>query len=117
MRTLVTRRPVVAFFAIAYVISWAIWVPLVVKEEASTTEVTLFIMAGAFGPPVPALIVTWIAEGWDGVRRWAGRIVRWQVGLGWYLVALFGVLVLDYLAFGLYLLLGGVPSAGWQPQP
>ena len=95
LRTQIKRHPLGAYFVIAYAISWGIWAPLVVGVQGGSAGATLLIMAGGFGPALAGLKVAWICEGRGGVRRWAGRILRWRVALGWYLVVLFGLLVLD----------------------
>jgi hypothetical protein len=50
-----------------------------------------------------AMTVTWAADGRHGVRRLLHRMVRWRVGVGWWLVALAG---LPVLTVGFALLLG-----------
>jgi membrane protease YdiL (CAAX protease family) len=44
------------------------------------------------------------------------RLLVWRVGIGWYVVALFGIAVLILLALMLYTLLGGMPLL-WPPLP
>ena len=53
---------------------------------------------------VPAtLVVTWATDGRDGLRRLAGRMVRWRVSPGWWLLVLAG---LPGLTVGMAVLLG-----------
>jgi uncharacterized protein len=61
-----------------------------------------------------AILVTGIAEGRAGLRRLFAGVLRWRVGVGWYLVALFGIPVLTLL---LALLTGAYqdPIGGWGP--
>ena len=57
----------------------------------STALASAIIPAGLFGPSVAALIVTAATEGRAGVGRWLRRIVRWRVGVQWYLFVLLGL--------------------------
>jgi membrane protease YdiL (CAAX protease family) len=71
----------------------------------------LFIYATALG----ALFVVAVTEGRAGVKAWASRIVRWRVGLLWYVVALGLTPLMRLAAFGLNLALGAPapPAEAW----
>ncbi len=64
-------------------------------------------LAGAlltFTALLPAtLVATWATDGREGLRRLLHRMLRWRVGIGWWLVALAG---LPLLTTGFALLLG-----------
>jgi uncharacterized protein len=70
--SVIARHPLVAFFALSYVIAWA-WLP--------------FGSFGAFSPLIAAVVVIGLGEGRPGFRRLAGRLLRWRVGWGWYVAA------------------------------
>lgn len=70
---MVKRHPMVAFFALSYLIAWA-WLP--------------FGGFGAFAPLVAAVVVVSLTEGRPGLRRLGARMVRWRVGWQWYAAAL-----------------------------
>jgi membrane protease YdiL (CAAX protease family) len=49
-------------------------------------------LPGAYlGPLTSAFVVTAVSDGRPGLQRWAGRLVRWRIGLHWYALALLGV--------------------------
>ena len=100
----VTRRPLIAFFALAYVITWAL-VPLVSVSFA-------FPVLGLFGPALAATLVTAMAEGGPGVRALLGRVVQWRVGWVWYAVAIGLPVVLTLAMVEIHRLLGGAVAAG-----
>ena len=50
-----------------------------------------------------AMVVTWAADGRAGVRRLLGRMLRWRIGVRWWLLVLAG---LPVLTVGLALLFG-----------
>jgi membrane protease YdiL (CAAX protease family) len=79
-----TTHPVTAFAALAYALSWTLWVPVVVGL-GGPVAVTLFFL-GALGPAVSALIVTRAIGA--PVRPWAKQIVKWRVAPRYYAYAL-----------------------------
>src|SRR3712207_5514054 len=71
----VKRHPIVAFFVLAYAISWA-FLPI---------EAVRFLPSG---PLFAALIVIPITQGWAGLRELGSRMIRWRVRWYWYAVAI-----------------------------
>jgi membrane protease YdiL (CAAX protease family) len=82
-------RPVAAYVALAYLLTWSWWVPLafdgqtVDRGDASPTHVP-----GLLGPMVAALLATALLNGRAGLLDLAARLVRWRVGWRWWVVAL-----------------------------
>lgn len=95
-------KPVSAFFILTFAIAWSIWLPL----GFLVPENPLLSLPGAWAPTISALILIGLTDGKDGVRKFLQRILHWRVGLGWYLVVLFGVAIVAYLAIGVGTLLG-----------
>jgi membrane protease YdiL (CAAX protease family) len=58
----------------------------------------LFIASTYAGPTMAGLVVTGITSGKAGIHRLLRRYIQWKVGVQWYLVALFGHLVIYLLA-------------------
>src|SRR5215213_6994019 len=101
MRTvvaLIKRYPLSAFFVLAYALSWWVY-PLI-----QVSPIVGFV--GLFGPALAAVIVVAAAEGKTGLRDLMGRILRWRVGVRWYVVALGLPAVLALLTAGMHLQLG-----------
>ena len=61
---------------------------------------------GSFVPSTVAIVLVAIIHGRAGVGRLLGRLVKWRVGLRWYLVVLI-LPLLAPLALGLSILRGG----------
>ncbi len=97
--------PLVAFFALAYALSWLILVPggLGLLPDS----VGILANLAPFGPAVAAFVVTALTAGRAGVGQLLRRMVQWRVGIHWYLLILFGVPLLELL--GAFAVLGAVP--------
>jgi membrane protease YdiL (CAAX protease family) len=101
LRQWVKRHPVLAYLILAYAVSWTIFlVPLVSQEgigvfhyDAPPVEVFILLVS-VIGLAGSAFTVTGLVDGRSGVRALASRYVRWRVGLQWYLIAVFGLLVI-----------------------
>lgn len=96
------QRSLLVFVLVTFLISWTAWGLLAVfgigPGEALDLGLLLFIVGG-LGPPVAAVVVTWVTEGEQSVRQLLGRLLRWRVGPRWYGVAILlpGVFVVSAL--------------------
>ena len=68
----------VAFFVIAFVLSWYPWILALLGGQTSGPN--------PLGPLVAGIIVAAIVSGRSGLREFFGRLVRWRVGAKWYAV-------------------------------
>ncbi|MGI5129647.1 CPBP family intramembrane glutamic endopeptidase [Pseudonocardia sp. CA-107938] len=121
--TIVGRYPLTSFFTLSYLLSWLAWTPYVLGTtglgllpinipELWGDAQTLGLLPGAYlGPITAAFLVTALAYGRAGLREWGARLIRWRVGLRWYLAVLVGVPVV-YVATTLLL-----PGAWAGVQP
>ncbi len=78
------------FFITACALTWAVWIPLMLSRQGLlpfSLPAPLYFL-GAFGPMLSALIFTWRAERWPGVRHLLGTLLHWRVSVRWYAVAL-----------------------------
>ncbi len=99
LRDHIARRPLLAYFVIAFGAVWIALLPFVLGQGGlgvlpialpDIAFILLFIGATLLGPTGGAFIVTAAAEGRPGVRRLLRRYVQWRVGIQWYAVTLFG---------------------------
>lgn len=86
------RHGLVSYYALAYGLSWLAWLPYLLSQNGVGVLQFTFpqllgtsqfagVLPGAYlGPLGAAFIVTAIAEGRPGLRRWGGRLFRWSVG-------------------------------------
>ena len=109
---LVRARPVTAFFVLAYLLSWVYWLVVLGIMEHDTLA---WFVPGAFGPPLAALLVTWLVGGRDGTRTFLRRWVLWRIAARWYLLALVAIPALG-LIVGLPFRDGTERFAEWSPS-
>jgi len=95
---LVKKHPLIAFFVLAYLLTW--WIYPLLKFSP------LLGIFGLFGPALAAIIMAAVTEGKAGVKALLSRVVRWRVGVRWYVIALGLPTVLSLATAGLYYLLG-----------
>lgn len=93
------RHPLIAFFALAYALSWWPWVWTAFDAEAPSTILPT-------GPLVAALIVLAVTGGWRTIWQFLKRIVQWRVGFGWYAMVLGLPALITFIAAALNLALG-----------
>lgn len=99
----VRRHGLVSYYAMAYGMSWLFWLPYVLSQHGlgvldipfpevlGTTQLAGILLGAYLGPLGAAFVVTALSEGRPGLRRWGGRLFRWDVGWRWYVLALVGV--------------------------
>jgi uncharacterized protein len=84
-------KKLILYFALAYLISWLIWLPLILPKFGINFLPVLpkyHHYLGSFGPMIAALIVKYIYEGRSGVKDLLQRKVQWKVNWVWYVVVL-----------------------------
>ncbi|WP_304502066.1 CPBP family intramembrane glutamic endopeptidase [Brachybacterium sp. FME24] len=99
----IRRHPLLTFFLLANGLSWLAWLPYILSLNGLGlwdvefpallgTGQLVGVLPGAYlGPIGSALLVTAIVDGRPGLRRWAGRLLRWRVNWRWYAVTLLTV--------------------------
>ncbi|MGP3931167.1 CPBP family intramembrane glutamic endopeptidase [Nonomuraea sp. KM88] len=103
VRGFMRSRPVISFFVLANLLSWVAWAPYVLSNNGlgildfsfptllGTTQFTGVLPGAYLGPVFAAYLVTRVADGKEGVRRWVRRMTRWRVSWIWYLGTALGV--------------------------
>lgn len=109
----VRRHPLIAFFVLAYAISWST-TPLYVARVPPFFPDFPFLGAG---PLVAGLVVTWLAMGRAGLKDLGARMIRWRVGWQWYAVALAIPLAVAVVTVVFCLALGAPANALAQLPP
>jgi len=94
MKTFIKKHQISIYFIATLIIGWFPWY---------TGQGSVIIAA----PSLAALLVAFLAEGWDGVKEIFRRLGRWRANWKWYVFILFSPVVLYFLAIGVHNLLGG----------
>jgi uncharacterized protein len=84
-------KKLILYFALAYLISWIIWLPLILPKYGIDTLPVFpkyHHYLGSFGPMIAAFVVKYIYDGWKGVKDLLKRMVQWKVNWIWYVVVL-----------------------------
>jgi membrane protease YdiL (CAAX protease family) len=105
-------RSLIAFFILAYALSWVIQIPLALSTQGIINvdlPPSLHLLS-AYGPLVAAFIVTAFTAGLQGVRDLLARMIHWRVGWRWALFALLSPLALFLLA----VLIERLTSGSWS---
>src|SRR5688500_11673052 len=100
---MIMKYALVIFFALAYVFTWSNWLRQALNSRGVTSiQVPGFLtLLAGYGPALAAIIVASLAHGRQGLRELFGRLFRWQVGIQWYLIALFLPVLITLLAITL----------------
>jgi membrane protease YdiL (CAAX protease family) len=87
----------VAFLVLAFAFGWISLIPILLADNGFGVlpiELPLTLvqtLATVLGLTLPAFLVTAATGGKEGVRDLLGRLLRWRVGLHWYLLVLVGL--------------------------
>ena len=101
LRRLVARHPVAAFLIMVYAIGWSTL--MATAGYLGWPMLLASSLAMVLGLALPAFFVTAAMSGKPGVRDLLRRIFRWQVGIHWYLLASFGLLLATLLVATVFL--------------
>jgi CAAX protease family protein len=87
---MIKKYALVFFFSLAYLFTWSNWLPQALTSRGIiSVEVPGFLtILSGFGPALAAIIVATLVSGKLGLRDLFGRLLRWRVGIQWYLIAL-----------------------------
>src|SRR5499425_2335165 len=100
------RRPVPAYFVLAYALSWACWIPLAIAKTWASFPFIVFAVAGNGMPSLLGILLTALLSGKTGLAELFGRLGRARAPLIWYAVVLLLIPALRLAAAGIPALLG-----------
>jgi len=113
LKRLIVRHPLVAYFVIAYVGTWAFLLPFALSRNVNglgllpftlpdVAFLIAFVLGTLAGPALSSLTVTAVTSGRAGVGQLLRRCVQWRVGIGWYLIAIFGFLLIFLVGYSVF---------------
>lgn len=92
IKTFTTKHPVLTYFVLTFAISWG-GLAIVVGPDGITAEETnmpfmLVYLTTVAGPPIASILLTGLFHGRTGLRELLSRLVKWRIGVRWYVIAL-----------------------------
>ncbi|HEX6478051.1 MAG TPA: CPBP family intramembrane glutamic endopeptidase [Ktedonobacteraceae bacterium] len=114
LRRLIVDHPLVAYFVIAFAGTWAFLLPFALSRNVNglgllpftlpdSAFLIAFVLGTLAGPALASLSVTAVTSGRAGVGQLLRRCVQWRVGIGWYLIAIFGFPLIYLVAYSVFL--------------
>ena len=103
--SLVRRYPLLSYFSMCFLIAWSVWIPAGILAP----DMPALTLPGAWAPTLAALLITFFTEGLSGVKNLLSGLLKWRVGVRFYVFAIFVTLGLLLLAVSFNVLLGGSP--------
>jgi uncharacterized protein len=103
------QHRLVAFFVLVFALSWYPWVIALTRGRTSGPN--------PLGPLVAGIIVTAIVSGRSDLREFFSRLVRWRVGVKWYLITFAAPVLVCLIAVAITLGFGwSWQVSGWQTE-
>ena len=114
LKRLISGHPLLAYFIIAFAGTWVPLLPFALSRGVNglgllpytlpdSAFYIAFVLAAFAGPALASLTVTAIISGRAGVGKLLRRCVQWRVGIQWYLIAIFGFLLIFLLGYSVFL--------------
>jgi membrane protease YdiL (CAAX protease family) len=98
----IKRHPVVAFYILAFAITWLGWVPQALYGRGlSSYNSPLLNIIGGSGPTLAAVIVILLIKEKGGLRQLFGALFKLRVSLVWYVFVFSFWFVVDAIALGI----------------
>ncbi|MDN3688346.1 CPBP family intramembrane glutamic endopeptidase [Cyclobacterium jeungdonense] len=82
------------YFGLTFLISWSLWSPFYFSNEVSE----FWVLPGAWGPTIAALILTYYDYGKKGIRELLRKLLIWKVPVKYYIFSIFGIFFLGLIA-------------------
>jgi uncharacterized protein len=113
LKRLIRGHPLVAYFVIALGGSWVLELPFALSRGVNGLGMLpfrlpdiafyiVFFLVPLAGPALASLTVTAVTSGKAGLGLLLRRCVQWRVGIGWYLIAIFGFLLVYLLGYSVF---------------
>lgn len=111
-------RRVTGYFALACLISWTVWSPLVLSGGAPLDARLRYLhLVGSLGPALSALVIAAWMDGRDGLAQMIASITRWRIGWAlWSTVIVGPYIVLGIAQIAVLWMGGGVAPGVLEPS-
>ena len=106
IRKALLKKPLLSYFVLTILITWVIWLPLVVYYYRSPFDVSfssvpiyliLFAFLGFFGPTIASIIMTGMENGSTGIKVLLSNWLKFRKYLKWYLFIFISQILIDFI--------------------
>ncbi|UII80409.1 CPBP family intramembrane glutamic endopeptidase [Flagellimonas sp. CMM7] len=98
------KKPILyKYFALTFIISWSLWSPFYFSQEISE----FWVLPGAWGPTIAALILTYLNRGKAGIAELLRKLLKWKASFKYYIFSIFGVLLIGIITVLIHKTTGG----------
>ena len=94
---LIERNEALIFIGLAFLFSWIFWIPYEFFGFNSGTIGICLYQVGVLGPLVAAVEMLLLSQGREGIKSLFKGLVKWRMGIEWYIVALFLPLAIEFM--------------------
>ncbi len=106
MKALLIKYPLASFTAMAFAISWVMWLPVIFSGPEALFWVTFFFILGGMGPFAASLVIIFLSGDQQQSQTFKQRLFLWRVPARWYAVVLLLPIAIVAASCSLLLLLG-----------
>jgi hypothetical protein len=93
----IEKNEALIFTGLAFLFSWIFWIPLEFFGFNNGVIGTCLYNVGVLGPLVAAVEITLLMRGGEGIKSFVKGLVKWRIGVEWYIVALFLPLAIEFI--------------------
>lgn len=94
LRSSAIKNPIRTFLAVVISLGWVVLTTLILNGQPIELGLIIVTFIGLFGL---SILITFWENGKKGVRQLLGGLIKWRVGLGYYLLALLAIPLLTIL--------------------
>ena len=110
----IEKNEALIFVFLAFLFSWIFWIPYKFLGYGGGTIGLCLYQLGVLGPLVAAVEMIILSRGRDGIKDLMKGLVKWRMGIEWYVVALFLPLAIEAMVL-FTIALSGVDLAISKP--
>jgi membrane protease YdiL (CAAX protease family) len=107
MINIIKKHQLTSYFIIAYIVTWILVLPFILTQFDLISINTNWHFLGAFGPTISAVIVVYVAEKKEGLRKLRETSFNWRVGAFWILFSSLIMPISLFLTIGLNFIFTG----------
>lgn len=102
MTAWIRKCPLVAFYILAFAITWLAWMPQAAYSHGLFPfDSPIFYFIGGIGPMAAAYIVLRVQHGKEAIDKLFAPLLHWKVSVTWYIVAVLGFALIGMAAAAL----------------